>query len=69
MSRDKVAQAFSAIDVSTTLSILNDTGAKYLLTSSRDVLEIAYVFFRGAGLDPNDYIKNEPQANPYIQPT
>ena len=65
---EKVGKAFAADNVSTTISIMKDTGAKYLLTNSRDALGISYVFFTAAGLDPNDYFKYEEQKNPYIQP-
>ena len=47
---------------------MNDTGAKYLLTSSRDASDIAYVFYKTSGLNPDDYLKTEQPANPYMQP-
>jgi hypothetical protein len=65
---EKVAKAFSADNVSTTLSIMNGTGAKYLLTSSRDSLDIAYVFYKASGLDVDTYLKNEQEKNPYMTP-
>jgi hypothetical protein len=64
----KVGKAFAADNVSTTISIMKDTGAKYLLTNSRDAKDISYVFFTAAGIDPDDYFKYEAQKNPYIEP-
>lgn len=45
---------------------MNETGAKYLFTDSRDAQGIGHVFFTATGQDPNLYLKNEQPSNPYI---
>jgi uncharacterized membrane protein YidH (DUF202 family) len=65
---EKVGKAFAAENVSTTISMMNETGARYLFTDSRDAQGIAYAFFRAAGQDPDLYLKNVQPSNPYMDP-
>jgi len=65
---EKVGKAFAAENVSMTLTMMNDTGAKYLFTDSRDAQGIAYAFFKAAGQDPDLYLKNVWPSNPYADP-
>lgn len=55
-STEKAAKALTATDVNQTLAIMNETGAKYLFSSQRDLYNIAYAIFQGAGLDSDDYL-------------
>ncbi len=52
----KVAEAFVATDTNTTIDIMEDLGAEYLLTNKRDTTDISYAFFQAAGLDVADYL-------------
>ena len=66
---EKVGTAYTATNVSTTQSIMNQTGARYLFTDSRDATGIGYAFFQAAGLNTQDYLQNSDPHNPYMVPT
>ena len=66
-STQKVAKALTASDINQTLALMNETGAKYLFTSERDLYGIAYAIFQGAGLDSKEYL-NYDEIHNYESP-
>ena len=64
----KVAKALVATNTSETMSIMNQTGAKYLITYQSDSMGKTYAMLQSAGLNQTDYLVYNYNANPYTEP-